>query len=220
MGGSSLFTNQSPAVPHLSKNELADLRADVARTLLPMAAITVEEYTNPATAAAAGLRVATAPTLAVQTLAASDLLAPGVAALLAYGRNVTFTTAGATPASAPADAVVTGTGMDDEVVTETITVPQTATISAGSKIFKTITSIDFPVSQGIDCTVAIGFGVILGVLKTPKSRAGAALPVREIVDGGLVVTGAMSATNKSYTPATAPDGAHDYAIYYEYDPLA
>ncbi len=218
MSGSGLFTNQAPAVPHLSKNELADLRADVARTLLPMAAVTVEEYTNPAAAAAAGLLAATASSVAVQTVLAAGLLAPGVAALLAYGRNVTFTTAGATPADAPADAVVTGTGMDDEEVTETITVAQTATISSGSKIFKTIESIVYAAGQGAAATVSIGFGPVLGTLKTPKARAGLAAPLLEIAAGARVETGLISATNKSYTPSAAPDAARDYAIYYEYDP--
>lgn len=219
MSGSGLFTNQAPAIPHLSKGETADLRADVARVLLPMAALTVEEYTNPAAAAAAGLKAATASSIAVQTVLTAGLLAPGIAALLAYGRNVTFTTAGATPADAPANAVVTGTGMNDEVVTETITVAQTATISSGSKIFKTITSIVFGAGEGVAATVAIGFGLAMGTLKTPKVRAGMAALVREIAIGALVTTGTLDAANKSYTPASAQDGAKDYAIFYEYNPL-
>jgi len=219
MSGSGLFSTQAPIIPHLAKlgSEVGDLRADVARTFTPMAAITVEEYTNPVAADTAGLLAATAASIAVQTVLTAGLLTPGKDALLAYGRNVTFTTAGATPADAPADAVVTGTGMDDLPVTETITVPQTVSSNAGSKIFKTITSVVYAAGDGTDCTVSIGFGDALGVLETPKARAGLTAPIREIAVGVAVTTGVLDATNKSYTPAAAPDGVRDYAIFYEYD---
>ncbi len=220
--GSGLFSNQAPEKAHLVSGkggvagEVDDLRGDVARVLTPMAAITVEEYTNPAAAAVAGLEAATATTVAPRTV--TSFLAGGVAALLAYGRNVTFTTAGATPADAPATALVTGTDMDGNAQTETINVPQTATTNAGVKIFKTVTSVAYAAADGTAATVAIGFGSLLGLSKPPVSRAGLVGAIHEIAVGAVVTTGVLSATNRSYTPAAAPNGTNDYCLYYEYDP--
>ena len=218
MSGSGLFKKEGAAIPHLSKGEVADLRGDVARTLEPMAAITVEEYTNPAAADAAGLEAATATTVAPRTV--TSFLAGGVAALAAYGRNVTFTTAGATPADAPATAVITGTDMDGKAQTETVNLAQIATIASGVKAFKTITKVEYAAADGTGATVSIGFGLKLGVKKSPKVRAGLAALIREIEVGALVTTGALDGPNRTYLPATAPDGTRDYAIYYEYDATA
>lgn len=217
--GSGLFSNQKAVIPHSMPREVEDLRKDVATTLLPMASITVEEFTDPLAAAAAGLKAATQVSTSVVTVLEADLLQAGRDELAANPRNLTFTTAGNTPADAPANAVITGFDAAGNPQTETVNLAQTATIASGVKAWSKITSVAYPIGQGTDATVSIGYGLVLGLKKTPKSRAGAALPIREIVDGGLVTTGAMSATNKTYTPATAPDGAHDYAVYYEYDSL-
>lgn len=232
MAGSGLFSNKAAVKPHLVAGsgglagEIADLRADVSTTLAPMAAITVQEITNSAAADAAGLLIATSVTIAVQSYAASALLAGGKAALLAFPRNVTFTTAGATPANAPATAVVTGTDINDAALTETVTLAQTATIANGVKAFKTITSIVFAAADADgSCTVSIGFGTKFGLAKKIVSRAGLAGAVREIAAGAVVTNGtfvdaATSAPNGTYSPNTAPNGTNDYAIYYEYDPTA
>lgn len=217
--GSGLFTKEAAAIPHLSSGEIKDLRDDISRTFLPMAAITVEEFTNPAASGAAVLKAATATVAAPVTVLAAALTdSGGKAVLLAQARNITFTTAGGTAADAPATALITGTDRNGKPQTETVTLAQTATIAKGVKLFKTITQIDYPTADGTGATIAIGIGDALPLSKTPKARAGAALPVREIVDGALVTTGAIDATNKSYTPATATNGTHDYAVYYEYDP--
>src|SRR5688572_6426728 len=93
-------------------------RSFLARLLSMMVPIDVYELTNPATAAADGLKAATATTVAVQTITSFE--AAGVAALAAYPRNVTFTTAGNTPADAPATATITGTDIDGNALTETV----------------------------------------------------------------------------------------------------
>ena len=223
MSGSGLFTRQHAAKAHLLVGsggvaaEVADLRNDMLAELSTMAAMAVDEYTNPVAAAAAGLEAATATTVAPRTVLAAGLLAPGKAALLAYGRNVTFTTAGVTPADAPATALVTGTGMDGLPLTETVTLAQTATIANGVKAFKTIVSVAYAAADGTAATVSIGFGVSLGLGRKPKARAGLAAPIQEIAVGVLVTTGVISDTNRTYTPAAAPDGVKDYAVYYEYD---
>jgi len=224
MSGSGLFANKNAIKAHLMQQtgglaaEVKDLRDDILAELAPMAAIAVDEYTNPVAAAAAGLEAATATTVAPRTVLAAGLLAPGKAALLAYGRNVTFTTAGATPADAPATALVTGTGMDGLPLTETVTLAQTATIANGVKAFKTIVSVAYAAADGTAATVSIGFGLSLGLGRKAKSRAGLTSAIREIAVGVLVTTGVLDATNRTYTPSAAPDGVKDYAVYYEYDP--
>jgi len=223
--GSGLFSNQAAQIPHLVPTggggvagEVGDLRADVSRTLSPMAAITVEEFTNPVAGGAAVLKAATATTVSPATVLEAALLAPGVAILAAQPRNLTFTTAGATPADAPATALITGT-RSGVAQTETVTLAQTAATATGVKLFSTVTSIVYAAADGTAATVAIGIGDAMPLTKTPKARAGLTAAVREIAVGVVVTTGTISATNKSYTPAASPDGVKDYCVYFEYDPL-
>ena len=222
--GSGLMSKKRAAKQHLVQGtgglsgEINELRNDLLSELSTAAAIMIEEFTNPATAAAAALLAATATSVAVQSYTEAQLLAGGKTALADVPRNVTFTTAGGVPADAPATATIVGFDGEGKAQSEVVNVGQSATTVAGVKGWSRITSITYSAGDGAGATVSIGFGVVIGLRRTPKSRAGAALPVREIVDGAFVTTGAMSSANKTYTPATAPDGAHDYAIYYEWDP--
>lgn len=219
--GSGLFTRTAAKLAHLLTHgmsaEIADVRQDLAIEMGPLAALAVEEYVNPVAGTAAMLLAATASTVAVQTYAAAALLAPGKAALLASGRNVTFTTAGTTPADAPATVVVAGTGMDGKALSETVTIAQTATIATGVKIFKTITSITYAAGDGAGATISIGVGNLLGTTRLPKVRAGLANVVREVANGAAVTTGTFVAANRSYLPAAAPDGTKTYCLVYEFD---
>lgn len=223
MSGSGLFSNQHAAKPHLVDGkggvpgEVYDLRLDIARVLGQLAAISVDEFTNPAAGGAALLEAPTACTLVGRLV--TSFLAGGVAILAAYGRNVTITTAGTTPTNGPASAVVTGT-YKGAVQTETISgLNGGAATYDGVKPFDTVVSVQYATALDVDATNSIGIGNGLGVGLTPKARAGATVLVREVVDGSLVTTGAITA-NKLYTPVTAPNAAHDYAVYYEFDPLA
>lgn len=218
--GSGLFSNESALKPHLLQGasgipgEISDLRKDVGDTVAPLAAITVDEFTNPAAAGAADLKIATATTVAIQTV--SSFLAPGLAKLTAYPRNLTFTTAGVTPAHAPATALITGT-YRGKPQTESVALAQTATIATGLKPFSTITSIVYAAGDGAAATVSIGVGLGYGISHVPKSRAGLVGLIREIEVGAVVATGALTAAGL-YTPAVAADGVKDWAIYYEYNP--
>lgn len=182
----------------------------------------VDEWTNPLAAAAAGLKAATATTVAPQTILAAALLTAGKDELAARPRNVTFTTAGGTPADAPATVVITGTDIDGEALTETVNVAQTATIAEGVKAFKTITSIVYAAGDGTNATVAIGYGNKFGLSRKAKTRTSAVMRGTEIAAGSVVTNGTLvvastGAPNGTYTPNTAPDGANDYAIAYERD---
>lgn len=74
----------------------------------------------------------------------------------------------------------------------------------------------------VDEFTAPAGGSTLICSQVPKARAGAAVGVilHEVVDGAVL--GAPSGTltsvsgNIVYTPVTVPNGAHSYAIYYEY----
>jgi hypothetical protein len=44
------------------------------------------------------------------------------------------------------------------------------------------------------------------------------IAVGSLVTNGVMATAAIGAPHGTYTPNTAPDGANDYCIYYEYDP--
>lgn len=85
-------------------------------------------------------------------------------------RTVTAT-AGGTAADIKAIAVtVTGTDINDEVLTEVLPVftVNTAGIVQGTKAFKTVTSISIPAHDGTGATTAIGFGDKYGL---PYKRA-------------------------------------------------
>jgi hypothetical protein len=82
-----------------------------------------------------------------------------------YPRNLTAT-AGGTAADVKAiQVVVTGTNINDEVITETLpvfTVNTTGDV-VGSKAFKTVTSITIPAHDGTGATTAVGFGDKIGL---------------------------------------------------------
>lgn len=208
--------------------EVNDLRSDVEDAFTKLETpgnggtnlIAIDEWVDPAAAAVDGLEAATATVAAIRTVTTFE--AAGIAALAAGPRNISFTTAGVTPADAPANAVVTGTDVNDAALTETVTVPQTAATGYSAKCFKTLTSVVYPAADGTAATVAIGFGPKLGLHSKIKTRAGLTAPIVENEAGVVVTTGtfedaATSPPNGSYTPATAADGANDYALTYERD---
>lgn len=227
MSGSGLFSSQGPAIPHLAKTgEIAELRKDVGEELAPLAAVTVEEWTNPAAADTDAILLAKASTVAVQAYAVADLDGVVGAAAMSPPRNVTVTTAGTTPADAPATLTVTGRDINGDVITEDIAIPQTAATAVGTKAFAKVTSLSTTVGQGTGATMAVGFGALIGLAKKAKARAGlGVVALREVAVGALVTTGTFAdattgAPHGTYSPAAAPDGAKDYALYYEYDPTA
>jgi|HigsolmetaAR201D_1030396.scaffolds.fasta_scaffold26948_1 hypothetical protein len=222
--GSGLMSKQRAQKPHLLRGsggvagEVADLRHDVNDELEPMAAIAVVEFTNPAAAGAELLKAATATVAAPVVLTKADLLSGGLTTLANEPRNLTFTTGGSTPSDAPATATITGKGPNGVPQTETVTLAQTATVATGTKLWTDIEKIEYPPADGTDATVSIGIGSAMYLPKKPKERAGLAVIIREVAAGAAVTTGTLNAAESSYTPATAPNGTNDYAVYYEYDP--
>lgn len=190
--------------------------------LVKPAGLQVDEITDALAAATAGLKAATATTVAPQTVLAAGMLTAGKDELAARPRNITFTTAGGTAADAPATATITGTDINGDAQTEVVNVGQTATTVEGVKAFKTITSIVYSAADGTGATVAIGYGNKFGLSVKAKTRAGAVMRGTEIAAGSAVTNGTLVAAatglpNGTYTPNTAPNGSNDYAIEYEPD---
>lgn len=231
--GSGLFKKQAANVTHLSQGshgmtgEIADMRRDIAKTVGPLVAITIEEYTNPPAAAPTAIMLAHASATSKQSFSLAGLNGSVGGGVISPPRNIEVTTAGATPTDAPTSVTVNGLDAQGRVLTETI--PGTAggaATYAGTKCFAKVTSIDAAAGAGTGATFSVGTGAVIGLSQTPKLRAGQAVGLvrQEIVDGALVspVTGVLTtpATNApfgAYTPATPPNGVHDYCIEYEYD---
>lgn len=222
--GSGQFSGPRAQKPHLMQGsgglapEIRDLRDDVKKDFSANAAIAVEEFTAPAAAGAA----------LISTAAASQVAAGRSATLLALAANISpprpisVTTAGVTPADAPATAVVTGKDINGNAMTETLNIPQTATTATGSKCFASVSSIVEAAGDGTAATMSYGIGAPIGLGKPLKTRAGFTGPVREIANGAVVTNGVFVAAstaspNGSYAPNSAANGALNYCLYYEYD---
>ena len=229
--GSGLMSKQRPKKAHLVEGkqgvagEVDDLRSDLVTELGPMAALAVEEFTDPIAADPNGIKTSIASVAAVVTYSGADLDGVLGGGPFSPPRNVTVSTAGVTPADAPATLTVTGTDINGTVITEDISVAQTATIAVGTKAFATVTSLALTAGDGTAALLEFGIGDVFGLAHPLVSRAGAAGVITEIEAGSVVTTGtfvdaATSAPNGTYEPATVPDATNDYALYYEYDPTA
>lgn len=222
--GSGIFTKMKAQLAHLMQQsggalgEINDLRKDILSEFSSNAAIAVEEFTDPAAAGAALISAA----------AASQVAAGRSATLLALAnnisppRNITVTTAGTTPADAPATALVTGLDINGNVMTETLNIPQTATIAVGAKAFAKVTSIVEAAGDGTGATMSYGIGALIGLGRKVKSRAGRVAIVQEVAAGAVVTNGvfadaATGVPNGTYSPNSAADGSRDYCLLYEYD---
>lgn len=223
--GSGIFDSKAPEKPHLIRGsggiagEINDVRQDIKSEFDPLAAIVVEEFTNPAAPGAALISAAAASQIAAGRSA--TLLA--LAANISPPRNITVTTAGVTPADAPATALVTGTDINGDVMTETLNIPQTATIAVGAKAFASVTSIVEAAGDGTAATMSYGIGALIGLGKKVAVRAGLPAIVKEIAAGSLAPTPGVFAApsvgvpNGTYSPNSAADGSRDYCLYYEQD---
>lgn len=223
--GSGQFSSQKAARPHLLvgqggiAGEIAEVRQDIRKDFESNAAIAIEEFTAPA---AAGVAL-------ISAVAQSQIAAGRVATLLPLAaaisppRNITVSTgAGGTPADAPVNAVITGTDINGAVQTETLIVSQTAATVAGLKAFASVTSIVEGLGEGAGAALSYGIGVVIGLGKPIKARAGLTAPIREIANAAVVTNGvfttpAVGAPNGTYAPNSAANGALNYALFYEYD---
>jgi hypothetical protein len=215
--GSGLFSKMIARLAHLLPGhglpgEIVDVRKDVAAVFKPMKAVTIEEYLAPpgvlpVSVMAVTASLTTAVTYTRQTGVTSAVISPP--------RNINATTAGTTPTHASPAVTIKGLDAQGNIISETLPATNTgAGIVTGVKCFAQILSVSMTAGSGTDATISIGTDLVIGLSQTPKLRAGLALPLitREVVDGGVVTTGALTlpATNPpfgAYTPATAPTTA-------------
>lgn len=212
--GSGLFSKARTAISHLVKpggglsGEIFDLRKDILTEMAPMAGITVEEFTNPISndSSAAALLAAAATVASVVTLASTDLIAAGLTQLGLWPRQLIFTTAGTTPADAPASATIVGVNHEGAVTTETVTLAQTAAAANSTAFWRSITSITYPAADGTGATVAIGYDSAV----ISNARATVTTPVTLTAANGLLQTDLsrhprqLVFTTAGTTPAHAP----------------
>lgn len=168
---------------------------------------------------AAFIKAATATVTSPVTVQGSTL---NQACLASAPRQLVFTTAGTTPAHAPANVVIKGRDINGRPQSETLNLAQTATTATSVKFYAKIDSLSYPAGDGTGATIAVTFGVPVGLARKLKARAGLSGLIREIANGSVVTNGTVVAAatdlpNGSWSPNTAPNDANDYAIYYEYD---
>lgn len=135
-------------------------------------------------------------------------------------RNVVITVTHASAVVAMSG-VITGTNKAGREITEAwaVTAGTATKTYTGKKAFASVTSITETIAADASAnTIIAGTGVVLGL--AVKSSVPKAL--LEVVDAGVVTTGTLVAgvagatTDEfgTYTPATAPNGAHDYTVWY------
>src|SRR5262249_29221446 len=74
------------------------------------------------------------------------------------GSRLVFTTAGVTPANAPATVTITGIGPDGQAASETLSLAQTAATATSVGRYKgTGLSLSYPAADGTAATIAIGY---------------------------------------------------------------
>lgn len=129
-------------------------------------------------------------------------------------RNITITGAGSSH-SASGNVTINGTDIRGNTISEAIALNSNTTV-AGSKAFKTVTSIDTSAVSGIDSndTVTIGIGTKIGLdrlmtdngvfLATVDGAADSALPT--------VAFSSSNIANNTVVFATAPNAAHNYVV--------
>lgn len=177
-------------------------------------------------ASATALKTAAATVAAPTTIDRSALTLATLTDMAKVPRQVQITTAGVTPADAPATAKIVGWTKAGQVE-ETVTVAQTATTANSVNYFIDITRIELPAADGVAATLAFGITGNLGLPVKVKGRgaAGAVLPIlQELVNGAAPTAGALIAPatalpNGAYTPhaTAAADGARDHLVLYEAD---
>lgn len=163
--GSGLLSSAHPLKPHLLtpqgglSAEILDVRNDLKKAFRGIAAIAVEEYINlPGTGApgAAVLLAATATVASIVTLLPAGLLAAGLAMLVTWPRQLTFTSAGSSPAHVPLNVVITGLNEYGVSVSEILVLATTAATVTSVHYYSSIVSLVYPAAGGTDATVSIG----------------------------------------------------------------
>lgn len=190
------------------------------RRILP-SAIVSDVFTNPPAADGDGISAshlgAAAAGTRNQTIGGA--LATNGVAVLTPARNVVIVVTHSSSVVAMSGTIY-GKRFGREVTEAwSVTAGTASKTFTGKKAFDSVHRITETVAADASAnTIISGTGVVFGV-SAPISVASA---VKEVVDGSVVTNGVLVAASTSaaadalgtYAPNTAPDGAHDYALWY------
>lgn len=157
--------------------------------------------------------------LAIQATSGSTTTVASFLAQPDVPRNITIVPAGTTGDVKTGNVVVTGTNVEGKPITESFAFLDNATAAVvGSKAFKTVTSILFPIQDGTAATYNVGVGSKLGI----GMRNIAGMPTKVMLnDAGTETIEVPSAVaydatlveNNTVTTTTANNGAKGFRFY-------
>jgi hypothetical protein len=227
---SRLFGSRGPLKPHLVvgpggiAKEVYDVRQDVDAAFGVLEAggfIRTDEFTNPAAANSSYFKASFAGSTSAVVLRASAGDFVQTVAPSGHAREIVITRDNTPNAFSTSPIVVTGYSYGEY---KTLTFVQ-ANDDGNDTLLSTerigldhIEEVRIPANLLATGHFTIGYAAALGLFGGPSTRAGLMALIREVVDGAVVTTGTV--TGRLYTPATAPNGVHDYALTYEVDPAA
>ena len=147
----------------------------------------------------------------------SDFNGDNTTGVLTEPRNVTFTASGTSTGSA----VVIGTDVYGNPMTESIAISGGAGLKTGTKTFKTITEVTLPAQAAAGETVTMGVGTVIGLTRKAAIPAGGSIPImiQELADGSAPTAGALTAPstnapNGGYAANGNPTGSASYTVVY------
>jgi hypothetical protein len=195
----------STILNHLKNRFLADQYQS------PNGYLVTDEWVDVALASATALSTATATSASATTTVTTFTAQPD------FPRNIVITPGGTTASVPAGDVVVTGTNIRGEVITENFTFAADAsTATTGTKAFKTVTSIVYPIQDGAGATYNVGTGAKLGLsrkMKADNVMSGSANGTYEATRPvGVYSTSAIESNIITFT--TAFDGSKDMRANY------
>lgn len=169
-----------------------------------------QKWTDVATASSTKFKTGQATSASVITTVTTFTTQPD------FARNVVITPGGTTADVPAGDITVNGTSLRGDTISETFTLTANQTAaSTGSKAFKTLTSVVFPIQDGAAATYDIGSGVKLG-LDRKLSEASVVDAYVDTVREATAATVAVSASvieGNTVTTNTAPNASRDFVVY-------
>jgi hypothetical protein len=133
-------------------------------------------------------------------------------------RNILLTPTGTTASIGAGTAVVTGTNVLGQIISENFTITSSqSTATTGAKAFKTITSVAFPATSGSGATLSIGTGTKLGINRC-AADAGKYIfsefgGVYDATRGTFAISQTAAESN-TFIDNSAYDGAHNVELFY------
>lgn len=135
----------------------------------------------------------------------------------AVARNITATAGGTAGDIKAIQVIVTGTNMNDEVISETLPAftVNTAGSVTGAKIFKTVTSFVIPAHDGTGATTALGFGNKFGLPDKLALNTVSRAFLDSVVEGTAptVTVSSSALESNGFTLNSTPNGTQIDVLY-------